>query len=221
MSRVKTINLSAVAGDADGIAASQTPGGAGALTLTGTQPPEPIIIDITSTLDDSARTFVVTGTDRFGEVMTETVNPGPNAGTVQTTKQFATVTEVTVDAATAGAITVGWGGDVYSRWLPLATEFDEINIGLGVTVTGTVNFDLEYTYRNVQGRDESRVPYAPRTGGDIEALLAAESFVDPDIDGDTASIAKRLISRATAIRFKMNAGSTGSLVARITEAGNR
>ena len=221
MSRVKTINLSGVTADADGIAASQTPaaGGEQSLTLAG-NPPVTMLVDITSAGNDSARTFVVTGTDRYDEVISETVNPGPNSGTVQTTKQFKTVTSITVDDDTAGAITVGWAAVVYSRWLPLETTFKQIEVGVGVDVTGTVDFDLEYTLRGIQGRENNTDKFDPLQYGDIEALLATEAFVDADIDGDTASIFKTFTARATAIRFKMNSG-TGSIVVRITEAENR
>jgi hypothetical protein len=62
-------------------------------------------ITIASAADDSARTFTVTGTDVNGAVQTETI-AGP-ATTVTGTSYFRTVTQVTVDDDTAGAITVG------------------------------------------------------------------------------------------------------------------
>lgn len=221
MSRVKEISLSGVTADADGIATSQTPaaGGEQELTLTGTQPPTTMLVDITSAGNDSARTFTVTGTDRYGETISEQVT-GPNSGTSQTTKQFKTVTSVKVDDDTAGAITVGWAAVVYGAWIPLETTFDDISVGLALVVSGTVDFDLEYTYRDLSGRFNSSDRWNPAQYGDIEALAGAEAFTDADIDGDTASIAKTLTARATAIRLKINSGS-GSIAGRLTQAGLR
>lgn len=222
MSRVKTINLSGVTADADGIATSQTPaaGGEQSLTLTGTNPPQTMIIDIDCTGDETGRTFTITGTDRYGEVISEDVT-GANATVAQSTKQFKTVTSVVVDDDTANAIEVGWAAVVYSGWIPLETVFDSVEIGLAVIVSGTVDFDLEYTYKNLFDREtQGGIGANPLQYGDVESLAGAEAFTDGDIDGDTASIAKTLTARATGIRLKINSG-TGSLTGRITQAGNR
>ena len=102
------------AADVDGVCASQTPaaGGAQNLTINGAQASGGVatftagrLITIASASDDSARTFTVTGTDVNGNTQTETI-AGP-ATTVTGTLYFRTVTQVTVDADTAGAITVG------------------------------------------------------------------------------------------------------------------
>lgn len=223
MSRVKTINLSGVTADADGIAVSQTPaaGGEQSLTLTGVNPPAPMLVLITPAGADAGRTFTITGTDRYGEVISEAVAGANNPSTSSSTKQFATVTSITVDDDTAGAIEVGWAAVVYSAWVPLETTFEHPEAGIAVNVSGTVDFDLEYTYRNLFDRETPKgVGANPQQYGDIEALAGAEAFVDVDIDGDTASIAKNLTARATGIRLKINSG-TGSLTARLTQAGNR
>lgn len=109
--------------DADGIAESQTPLAAGNLTLDGALADlgtaavfdvsdsdsagiKGRIIAITSGGNDSGRTFTITGTDPEGGTQTEAVT-GPNTTTVLSAKYFQTVTSIAVDAATAGAITIG------------------------------------------------------------------------------------------------------------------
>lgn len=119
-SDVKSVHLTAdtTAADADGVCQSQTPaaGGSQNLTINGAQASGGIasfnagrLITIASAADDSARTFVITGTDVNGDAQTETI-AGP-ATTVTGTKYFKTVTVVTVDDDTAGAITVGMSAD--------------------------------------------------------------------------------------------------------------
>lgn len=103
------------AADADSIAASQTPADAGALTIDGALASNGIAtldmarnVTITAAANDSARTFTVTGKDEYGVLMVEEIG-GPNATIAQGKKAFKTVDSVEVDAATAGAITVGHG----------------------------------------------------------------------------------------------------------------
>lgn len=104
------INLGApVATDADGVAASQSPSAGGALTLAAS----PVALDaprnvtVTSAANEAARTFTVSGADEYGAAMSEAIT-GANAAAAAGTKAFSRVDSVTVDAATAGAVTVGW-----------------------------------------------------------------------------------------------------------------
>ena len=93
---------------ADNVAASQTPSGAGNLTLTSTAVPlnPERYVYITTAADETARTFTVYGTDRNGTSVVEAI-AGVDTETVSSTKKFAVVTRIAVDAATAGAVTVG------------------------------------------------------------------------------------------------------------------
>jgi hypothetical protein len=116
--KAKYIAADTTAADADGVCQSQTPaaGDEQNLTINGALSSGGVatfvaarLITIASASDDSARTFTVTGTDVNGNVQTETI-AGP-ATTVTGTLYFRTVTQVTVDDDTAGAITVGMAND--------------------------------------------------------------------------------------------------------------
>jgi len=116
--KAKYIAADTTAADADGVCQSQTPaaGGEQNLTINGALSSGGVatfvsarLITIASAADDSGRTFTVTGTDVNGNVQTETI-AGP-ATTVTGTLYFRTVTQVTVDDDTAGAITVGMAND--------------------------------------------------------------------------------------------------------------
>ena len=112
--KAKFIAADTTAADPDGVCQSQTPaaGGEQNLTINGALSSAGVatftaarFLTIASAADDSARTFTVTGTGVTGAVQTETI-AGP-ATTVTGTLFFRTVTQVTVDDAAAGAITVG------------------------------------------------------------------------------------------------------------------
>lgn len=139
--------------DADGICQSQTPAGAGNLTINGALASsgavtldKPRRILVTTASDESGKTLTFTGTNWYGQSITETMT-GPNATTAYTTQDFATVTAVAVSAAFTGAVTVGTNGVASSPPIFLDTY------GLGptslqVAVTGTVNYTVQQSLDN-------------------------------------------------------------------------
>jgi len=99
--------------DADSISQSQTPSGAGNLTINGAKASGGVAtfnsarqVTITSAGDDQARTFTITGTDVNDFTITEAVT-GADTAAATSTKHFKTVTQIAVDDATAGAVTAG------------------------------------------------------------------------------------------------------------------
>ena len=66
------------------------------------------VITLTSAGNDSARTATITGTDVLGNTQTEAITPMGNAGAVNSTKTFKTVTSIAVSGAgTVGTLKVG------------------------------------------------------------------------------------------------------------------
>ena len=93
---------------------SVTPSGAGALTLAATTPGingYGYKVSITGTGNEAGKNFTITGVTVGGVTVTEVV-AGPNNNTVYSTNYFASVSSITVSAATAAAITVGYGGNL-------------------------------------------------------------------------------------------------------------
>ncbi len=112
---VGVISFVPVTLDRDGICASQTPGGAGALTMAGALVTSgvgimdvPRSVSIYGTGNETGKNFTTTGVDEYGQTMSEVI-AGPNNTTVNTLKAFYRVTAVTVDAATAAAVEIGSG----------------------------------------------------------------------------------------------------------------
>jgi hypothetical protein len=109
---VKTLNT--LSDDDNGVCASQTPaaGGEQSLSLDGALVSDGVatmaeaqIITMTPAADESARTFTYTGTDADGITITESITGAAVA--VATTGYFKTITGITVDDDTAGAIIIG------------------------------------------------------------------------------------------------------------------
>lgn len=116
------------------VAASQTPAGAGALTLTAGTGTTSVIrpdgstvirfdvprsVSFTSAANLSGVTFTVSGYDGLGAALTQTL-AGPNITTVNTLKAFRDIKTVTISGVAAGAVTVGMGDTL---GLPVFSNF--------------------------------------------------------------------------------------------------
>ena len=139
------------------VCASQTPSGAGNMLINGGSASGGIAtldtsrqVLFTFAADETGHTFVVYGTSEGVPVMQETV-AGTTAGTVATTQSFNTVSRISISAAATGAITVGTNGVGATPWQVVNRAVTPLNLGIGVTVLGTVNFTVEYTYDDPSG----------------------------------------------------------------------
>jgi hypothetical protein len=149
---VKTVGPLAAA-SANSIALSQTPAGAGALTINGALASGgvatiavPARITIASVSNDSGKTFIVVGTDHSGNSITETIT-GPNATSVTSVLTYRTVNSVTISAAAAGAITVGNSQSGSSPSIAL-DPWAFPQVAIQCSVTGTVNYTVQQTLDN-------------------------------------------------------------------------
>jgi hypothetical protein len=100
--------------DADFYVEAVTPVAGGALTVANTTPARNGVgyqVTVTSDGADGGRTFTITGVGMNGHTLTEAIT-GPATTTVTGSSYFAQVTGVSVDDATAGEITVGYGGNL-------------------------------------------------------------------------------------------------------------
>lgn len=184
------------AADADGIAASQTPSGAGDLTLDGALVSAGVAyirqtgtdsggrpygrhgqyVTITSAGNDSGRTFTVYGTDADGAVRTESIT-GENAGTATGTVYWAEVTQIAVDAATAGAVTAGIAVTGAFGIVPLDHYIGD-GVALSVQISGTMTYTVEDTQDDINAQTwRDGWQWRPETGNwlnhDDSNLVAA------------------------------------------------
>lgn len=206
--------IALAAADADGVCASQTPVGAGALTLDGALVSAGVAVLgtgqvqrqvlITAAADESGRVFTVVGTSSSGVIITETI-AGPNATTVAGTLDYADITSVSVDAATAGAIEVGTNGVGSTSWFPMDVHRNPFNAGFSCDVTGTVNFTVQHTFEDVLRAAAGTVHKAY----DHASVAAATA----DADGNYAFA-------VMAVRILINSG-TGTVAGAFIQSGIR
>lgn len=110
---LKSLSLQLAAAVTNGIALSQSLGGAGNLTLNGSLVTGGVAtfdvarrVGITSTGDDRAVVWTITGTDRSSRAQTEVIQ-GVMGATAQSTRDFLTVSNIAGSGATAAAVTAG------------------------------------------------------------------------------------------------------------------
>lgn len=149
--------------DVDGIVQSVDPANNATLTLNGAYVaggvatlPSPHRVVITSAADDSAVTFTLTGTDRYGASQTEAVT-GSNASTAASVFDFKTVTSIVV-TGNAGSITVGIDGRMSSAWIPLNTRAANRGVGFSCEPSSgaSLTYSVEHTFWPIQ--ESNQVP---------------------------------------------------------------
>lgn len=202
--------LTLAAANAANIVGSNTPGAAGALPLV-TSPwvaDAPRRVLVTYGSEASARTLVITGTNRSGAVISETLTTAVTTpGTAYTQQDFATVTSATVAAAWSAAMTVGTNGVGSSAWIIPSFFLTPINIGIAVTlVSGSATYTVEYTYQ-----DPNKTPTVVPTVWPFSALSAKSASTD-GVPG--------IVSPIGAYRVTVTAG-TGVIRMDSVQAGNR
>jgi hypothetical protein len=175
---IQVINLGAPeTADADGIATSQSPSGAGDLTLDGTYASNgtatldvPRAVSITSDADDSGNTFTVTGEDEYGYPLSEDIT-GPNAGTSNGAKAFKKVSNIAINNAAAGNVEAGTA-DVFG--LPFALN--------DVADLSAVFADAteERSSSTLQAADSTDP--ATTTTGDVRGTVAPNTAADGSVE---------------------------------------
>jgi hypothetical protein len=199
------------AASANNISLSQTPAGAGALTLNGS-----LISGGVATLDnprrvlittaDTTHAFTVTGATPTGAAISEVVGPIAT-GTAYTAQDFKTVTSVTINGGATAAVTVGTNGVASTPWVRL-DEWANPHTSIQCNVAGTVNYTVQFS------NDDPNDPTNPV----IPSAMAWINTNDPNGVAAVASILTNLLFTSRYVRTLLNSG-TGSVAMTVIQAG--
>lgn len=194
---------------ANSIALSQTPSGAGNLTLNGAlvtsgvatlATPQRVLI----TTSDSTHKFTITGTTPTGSLLTEVVTS--NGTNVLSTLDYATVTSVAINGAASGAVTVGTNGTGSTPWARM-DEWANTQVSIQVNVTGTVNWTLQ---SSMDDPNSNTNPVSP-------SAMTWINTNDTNAVGQTGAVQTNYLFSPTWVRVLLNSGS-GSVTATIAQA---
>lgn len=132
---------------ANNIALSQTPAGAGLLTLNGSLVVNGVAVLPTAqrvkiTTADTTHTFTITGTSPTGTLLTESFLIV--AGSSYSTLDYATVTSIRISGGATGAVTVGTNGIASTPWVRF-DDYAPSPVSIQCDTTGTVNYTIQQT----------------------------------------------------------------------------
>lgn len=206
----QTASITLAASSAVGIAAAQTPSGAGPLTLTAT----PVVLDAarrvlatSSNVADNGKTVTLVGSDRTNTQISEvlTLNSTTAPYTVQ---DFKKVASATVSAATTGTVSLGTSGIGSTGWIPLNLMVWQFNVGIAVNLGGaTANYTVEMTMD-----DPNRAAFEERPGGSGDvAATANTAWASPvtftAITNQTSDNITSITTPVRAVRLTINSGA--------------
>ncbi len=205
--RLAQITLAPADAVANGYALAQTLGAAGPLILNGSLVTGGVGIadvarraSITAVADETAKTFKFTGTNRFGQTITETIK-GPGVGlTTFTTQDFKTVTSIAGSAALAGNVTAGTNQQVSSQWYPV-DRVSSYNLGIQCDLIGAP----AVTYTVEQTDDD---PFTSGVGVNPQPAVLVPVPV-PNMSAKNAQAYVSIAAAVSAVRLTLTAFATG------------
>lgn len=213
--RASAITKTLVAASANAIAASQSLGAAGFLTLTAS----PVVLDtqrriiLTSAGNDAGLTWTVIGTAEGGQAIKD-VFAGAN-GVAQSNLNFLTITSIFGSGATASTVTAGTNGVGSSPWKIFGDTVTPPDLGIYMNLAtgGSGNATFEYTQDEFLDPIgiQSAIAFAPATVNPI-------ALPHPDLQSLTASKDGSLNWEIHAWRLTINSG-TGTWKCTARQAG--
>jgi len=140
------------AADPNGVCETQTPSGAGNFTINGDLQTDgvaefdiPRHVSFTSEGDESGDTYTITGTDRDGVALSETIT-GPNTTTVNGLKNFKTITQIATSGIGTGNITIGSADEAESQLIPTDVYADELTYAVTLSSGASLTYNMLYTH---------------------------------------------------------------------------
>lgn len=153
--------------------------------------------------DETGTNFTVTGTDRYGNPISEVVAGA--AATASTVQDFKTVTRVSIDGAAAGTIIVGTSGVAASDWVRF-DDWTQNMLSIQANVSGTVNYTVQSTLDD---------PNSPTDPISVAAMTWFDSN-DSNLTAETTAKQSNTQIMPTYARVLLNSG-TGTVTATFTQ----
>lgn len=162
---------------------------------------------VTNAADETGKTIVLTGLDRAGNTISETLTLA-TAGTVASVLSYAVLQSAVLSANSAGNLSIGTNGVADSGWVRL-DDWAFAPIALQCDVTGTVNYTVQSTM------DDPNDPTNPVAAASMAWIPSSDSAVV----SATASKASTFTGVPRYVRCLLNSG-TGSVSMTVSQPAN-
>ena len=211
--RPRTLTFSMAAADADGIAAAQAVGGAGDLTLNGAlasggvatlDVPRHVSV-VSADVGDTTQTATVTGTDRYGNAISEVLTLNGTT-TVKGSKNFKTITQVAMSAATVGNVSAGSADEADTAWFPWNWRADELHISVALSASASMTYGVEHSFDDINAN------------GFLEDD-AVNVHADATMSGESATSEARKEGGVRASRIRFTGYTSGMATITYTQPG--
>jgi len=163
--RAKRIVYTMAVASATAIGLLQTKGAAGALLINGLLAvsgvailPQARHVSILCAADEHLINFTVTGTNRYGEIISESIIGGTAGTANKTTKNFKTVTGISIDAALTGNVSLGTADSMHTPWVPVSYKDGWMDAAYTVSSGGSLTKALQTTMGDVFNAAEDLLP---------------------------------------------------------------
>lgn len=154
--------------------------------------------------NETGKTLTITGTDRYGNPISEAV-AGVNTATASTVQDFKTVTSISISAAAAGAIIVGTSGVAASDWVRF-DDWTQNMLSIQADVSGSVNYTIQSSLDD---------PNSPTDPVSVASMVWFTSN-DTNLASQTVSRQSNTQIMPTYARILLNSG-TGSVRTTFTQ----
>ena len=226
MANPVSVSVQLVAAITNGVCLSQTPAAAGLLTMNGSLVTGGVArfdvarrVGITSAGNDAAVVFTVTGTNRWGNTITDTATGANGAVVAQTALDFLTVTSIRTSAATANAITAGSTSVGSSEWQVCDIMVSYWALAVAVSVSGTVTYTVEHTYDDPNKLGTTLVAPPQQFSLEGQSNSPPVAWPNPSLTGKNAAGEAQYANQPIfAYRVTVNAG-TGKAILQAIHAG--
>lgn len=149
---------------------------------------------ITSVSDESTHTFLITGTDRYGRVQSETLTGAAALGVAQSVKDYLTVTAIKSNSTTTGNVTAGTNGVGSSAPVILDWLTNGNIIGANIVLGGTANVTVQEAMNDLSPAwDVNNNP--------------PDWFDDPNLASKSSNTAGKINGPYTMARLTINSGT--------------
>ena len=163
--RPKRITYTMAVASATAIGLLQTRGNAGVLLINGLLAvagvatlPQARHVSILCAADEHLINFLVTGTNRYGEVISESIIGGTAGVANKTTKNFKTVTGISIDAVLTGNVSLGTANSMHTPWIPVTYRTGWMDAAYTVSTGGSMTKALQTTMGDVFNVAEDLLP---------------------------------------------------------------
>lgn len=191
-----TYTLAAASTTGLGAAVAWAAGGYPITAVAGDGCAHPITFAQISATNHSAKTLTFTGFNADGVAQSETIAAPNGAVTVTSAKRYLLPGLTITISATTGADTfnIGWTALASTPWVALDCLQVPFSVGVGLALqSGTINYDLEHTYDEVDTTTPTQVVYnngtmANKTASFDVGIVYPVKAVRIDVNSHTSAV---------------------------------